>query len=1109
MKRFAMITLFFSALLYSQTGARYLIITHDDYCDALIPLADWKTQKGLKSKIVKLSETGSDSTQIRDYVVNAYNTWQIKPEYLLLVGNNRQIPFPHFYYGAKIGHTDNYYTNVTGDFRNEIVPGRFWVYDTIEAGTVVGKVLAYEKNLYLTDTLWYRKGVTIVNEDESPPYSDSVYWADARYTHNLMNNANFLHIDSLARSFANDREDVINAINDGRSYILYRGMGGGEWWPPFDGIHPEEMSNGYRLPIVLSATCLTVEGIGYEWLNAGSPTQPKGVVGFFGTTTALGAAAEMRSALTKGTLESIFYDDLSTLGTAAESGRMRYYELFGNVLEYDSWTCLGDPEMTVRTTTPRQIRISHFPSVWLGETLTVNVTHNSVPVERALVCVMGVNDTSLYHYGLTNTSGTVIFVDTLLFPDTALITVTGRNCVYCTDTVIGGQIGMPFVLYRHHVVLDTISGNSNYRPNNGEEIELAVWIMNFGDSTAHNVTGVIQKAQPDGYFQLSDTVKNFGDIASLDSAFTFGNGFNVVIDQYCPDSHEIKLKLTCRDNDSSWVSYFNFLVYSPRPYMIYKSHAIVDTIGGNGNYQVNPGENIELPVWIQNIGDSIAENVYAIMQKQEADQNYYLNDTLKYFGDISPMDSAWTTTDGYNVLIDSSCPDQHEIKLQMVIKDSLDSLWRYNFSIINSAPGLVFYDYLIDDSVKFMLHGDTSNLAVYIKNDGSFTAENVTGTLISTDTLVVIIDGNATFGNIPPDFISSNQSNPFVINANPQTPPGYSINLKLALNASTYQDTVNFDVYIGQKDYLVWDPDPNHSSGFVIHSKLSQLNYLGDYRQTFPCLYLNIYKTLFVCCGMSPDKYIIYDTNIVIPEIEHFLSAGGKMYLEGGDVWYYDPGQGGYDFSPLFNISPISNNIGLFTGILGVDNTFTRGMDFNYSGENVSIDRIDPTGNGVTVFENRFNNFSCGVAANQKTIGISVELSGLVDDTLPSTKLTLIDSIMHYFGVEPSGLHDNLSMQSKFAYYSFEIYPNPTYERVNMKYQIPIFSGEKKVAINITVYNVVGQLVKTFYYLTNQPVNQINWDGRDNLNKKLPNGVYFLKFHAGDYKETKKVILLR
>ena len=234
----------------------------------------WKTEKGLKAKIVKLSEIGSDSTEIKSYVTNAYNNWQIEPEYLLLVGNKYQLPFPRMTQHSTICHSDNYYTNVVGDFRNEIIPGRFWVYDTTEVKTIVAKVLGYEKNPYFEDSLWFKKGVTIVNEyEQGQPPSDSVYWADARYMHALMINAGFVHIDSFAYSFGHNSSDVIDAINNGRSYILYRGLGFSYWEWPFENIHPGQMNNGYKLPIVLSATCGTIEGIGCEWMNAGTPEE--------------------------------------------------------------------------------------------------------------------------------------------------------------------------------------------------------------------------------------------------------------------------------------------------------------------------------------------------------------------------------------------------------------------------------------------------------------------------------------------------------------------------------------------------------------------------------------------------------------------------------------------------------------------------------------------------------------------------------------------------------------------------------------------------------------------------------------------------------------------
>ena len=51
-----------------EVGAKYLVITHDNFYDAILPFAQWKHKKGMVTKVVKLSETGSDSSQIRNYI---------------------------------------------------------------------------------------------------------------------------------------------------------------------------------------------------------------------------------------------------------------------------------------------------------------------------------------------------------------------------------------------------------------------------------------------------------------------------------------------------------------------------------------------------------------------------------------------------------------------------------------------------------------------------------------------------------------------------------------------------------------------------------------------------------------------------------------------------------------------------------------------------------------------------------------------------------------------------------------------------------------------------------------------------------------------------------
>jgi hypothetical protein len=82
--------------------------------------------------------------------------------------------------------------------------------------------------------------------------------------------------------------------------------------------------------------------------------------------------------------------------------------------------------------------------------------------------------------------------------------------------------------------------------------------------------------------------------------------------------------------------------------------------------------------------------------------------------------------------------------------------------------------------------------------------------------------------------------------------------------------------------------------------------------------------------------------------------------------------------------------------------------------------------------------------------------------------------------------------------------PNPSKGRVTISY---VASGAGRVLLQI--YDRNGCLIKT---LVDGDVTigcrAVYWDGDDNLHKRLPSGVYFIKFETGEHRETRKIILL-
>ena len=103
---------------------------------------------------------------------------------------------------------------------------------------------------------------------------------------------------------------------------------------------------------------------------------------------------------------------------------------------------------------------------------------------------------------------------------------------------------------------------------------------------------------------------------------------------------------------------------------------------------------------------------------------------------------------------------------------------------------------------------------------------------------------------------------------------------------------------------------------------------------------------------------------------------------------------------------------------------------------------------------------------------------------------------------EVSGL---ISIESPKTFSLSQNYPNPFNTNTTIEYQI---SEESEVEIRI--YDVLGREVKTLidekkttgYY-------EVVWDGRNNMEMKVSNGIYFCKFRADSFTDIKKIIFIK
>jgi len=86
-----------------------------------------------------------------------------------------------------------------------------------------------------------------------------------------------------------------------------------------------------------------------------------------------------------------------------------------------------------------------------------------------------------------------------------------------------------------------------------------------------------------------------------------------------------------------------------------------------------------------------------------------------------------------------------------------------------------------------------------------------------------------------------------------------------------------------------------------------------------------------------------------------------------------------------------------------------------------------------------------------------------------------------------------------------QIAPNPMRKNAMIEYQLAATE-----MVSLKIYNVLGQLVTTLVNRYEQAgTHQVSWNSRYERGNSVASGIYFLKFDAGDYSTTQKLLLLK
>jgi len=84
-------------------------------------------------------------------------------------------------------------------------------------------------------------------------------------------------------------------------------------------------------------------------------------------------------------------------------------------------------------------------------------------------------------------------------------------------------------------------------------------------------------------------------------------------------------------------------------------------------------------------------------------------------------------------------------------------------------------------------------------------------------------------------------------------------------------------------------------------------------------------------------------------------------------------------------------------------------------------------------------------------------------------------------------------------------YPNPFNPNTIIEYSLP-----HRTQIEVAVYNLLGRRVRTIVDKTQEAGDyKVVWSGRDDFGKRVASGLYFYQVKAGEYVESRKMLLLK
>ena len=639
-----------------ETGCEYIIITPDN--EEFISLADsikqFRTEQGIPTEVFTISQCGGNTgTAIRNFIRTAYNTWDMPPAAVLILGDHNADPTQGIVSFTMNNHpggdgynpyiSDHAYAVMGGNQMPQVILGRITGRDYDEMYHMIKKDLDYERRPP-TDPYFYDRPVTamgfqlerwfqlcseVVNgfwENElgkHPVRLNAIYegtpgslWSTYEHTNEVLDYFGPTGCGYIPQTMSHLTDwsatgNMVNeAINKGAFLIQHRDHGAEELWgePSYSIGFIKKLTNP-NLTYVMSNNCLTGR---FNYGSAGGDEcfaevfhrHQHGALGLIAATQV--SYSFVNDIYVWGAYDNMWPDFMPTYGTQHATNFI--HPAFGNAagkyfLRQSSWTegdwksityylfhQFGDAYMKLYSEVPQELDVTMLPVLPAG-----NEQYQLKAEEGATICLTA--NGQIIGFDMATGDTQAIDITPQEVGTTVKLTITKQNYFRYEHYIKTISTEEPYLIF-NAIEINDDEGNGNKAPDYNETSNFDLRLHNAGFSPIDGFNVTLSSPHPS--VEILKSSSSFGSM-NTDEIQLQNDAFTVHFGDELNDQEKVKFYLKMENANYTFIDSVMLTVKAPN--LKYGQLSITD-LDGNEMDRLLKGQPFYLSFDIENQGES-------------------------------------------------------------------------------------------------------------------------------------------------------------------------------------------------------------------------------------------------------------------------------------------------------------------------------------------------------------------------------------------------------------------------------------------------------------------------------------------------------------------------